>query len=58
MNLEGISKVEGLIKEALIQLTNEISNNYLERNEIAMDAKMYMSLNQLYLKMKREKNLN
>jgi hypothetical protein len=56
MELESITQEESLIKKALIEWTNEISNNYTKRNEIAMDAKIYLSLNKLYLKKKRDTN--
>ena len=58
MGLENIGKREDLFKEAIIQWKNELDKtceDYLKLNEIAMDAKMYFSLNQLYLKMKRDK---
>lgn len=58
MWLERVTNEESIIKEALIKLTEEISDDYLKINEISMDAKMYLSLNQLYLKKKREKNLS
>lgn len=54
MGLENISKIESLIKEALNEWGNEISERYIKKNEIAMDAKMYLSLNMLYLKRKNK----
>jgi hypothetical protein len=53
MGIEDISKEECLIKEALNRWTHDISDKYIERHELAMDAKMYMSLNKLYLKRKQ-----
>jgi len=52
MNLEKISKEECLIREILNEWSKKISEEYIKKNEIAMDAKMYFSLNVLYLKKK------
>ena len=51
MELEDkIRKQEGLIRQALGEWSNERTEEYIRGNEISMDAKMYMSLNSLYLK--------
>jgi hypothetical protein len=58
MTLENISRKEHLIKEAFEQWTNKISEDYLKNNDIAMNAKMYLKLNRLYLKNKGNKRVN
>lgn len=42
-------ELDDLIREASI-MQNIENHEYLARNEISMDAKMYFALNQLYLK--------
>lgn len=58
MKLENISEEDLLIKEALIQWSNEKADRYIEKNKIAMDAKMHYALNQLYLNKNRKNNIN
>jgi hypothetical protein len=52
MELENISKKDSLITEGLNAWTDEKGTEYLIKNEVKMDTRMYMSLNSLYLKRK------
>ena len=54
MELEGISKTEGIIKEAFNSWTDERSDKYTAKYEVVMDARMYMALNHLYMKRKNQ----
>jgi hypothetical protein len=61
MKLEDINSEELLIKEAIIQWSNEKADKadkYLERNRLSMDGKMYFALGQLYIKMYRKNHPN